>query len=80
MDIKKKKGNLAFSFILGYLFWIVCVGMVAFHYVNQNFGKILEPYSVMVFLLSILAAIFVPAFVLSITYINITNKVRSWKD
>lgn len=77
MDIEKKKENIAFGFILSYLFWIVIVGMIAFHYFDQNLGKLLEPYSVMVFLLSIIVAIFVPAFALLIAYINITEKVKA---
>jgi hypothetical protein len=77
MDIKKRKENIAFGFILSYVFWIVVVGMIAFHYFNQNLGKLLEPYSVMVFLLSIIVAIFVPAFALLIAYINISDKVKA---
>lgn len=76
MDIKKKKENIAFGFIISYVFWIVCVGMIAFHYFDQNLGKLLEPYSVMVFLVSIIVAIFVPAFFLVIEYINITEKAK----
>ena len=77
MDIKKRKENIAFGFILSYVFWIVIVGMIAFHYFNQNFGKLLEPYSVIIFLLSIIMAVFVPAFFLVIAYINISDKVKA---
>ena len=77
MDIKKRKENIAFGFILSYIFWIVIVGMIAFHYFNQNLGKLLEPYSVIVFLLSIIMAVFVPAFFLVIAYINISDKVKA---
>ena len=77
MDIKKRKENLAFGFIISYIFWIVFVGMIAFHYFNQNLGKLLEPYSVIAFLLSIILAIFVPAFFLVIAYINISDKVKA---
>ena len=77
MDIKKRKENIAFGFIISYVFWIVFVGMVAFHYFNQNLGKLLEPYSVMLFLLSIILAIFVPAISLVIAYVNITEKAKA---
>ena len=80
MDIKKKKENIAFGFIISYIFWIVIVGMIAFHYFDQNLGKLLEPYSVMLFLLSIILAIFVPAISLVIAYVNITEKAKAWKD
>ena len=77
MDIKKKKENIAFGFIISYIFWIVIVGMIAFHYFDQNLGKLLEPYSVMLFLLSIILAIFVPAISLVIAYVNITEKAKA---